>query len=240
MRRFSGYAEMARRFAPKDLNLGDAFWSSQGWQIWDGREFYPALSSKGWAPADLMRSLDLTPLAGYLKPPQSGRAIMVEMQAATAESRITQANIGLAEHWDLSANIDGDTYTIARIPRGVSARILQRYDTEGGAVFVYDRSDTRSLTRVVVRTRRVAGIWDYYGNPPPTPEPQPKSPQDKALDDFIAKRKAKREAKPTIEPDTREQTLTRQHGQSLDRAMSKLAPHHHDMHTRLMPFKVVL
>lgn len=87
-----------------------------------------------------------------------------------------------------------------------------------------------------------------------TTEP-PKSPQDKALDDFIAKRKAKREAggigssgwvtdlmkgsqwTPDEAKAIARQRAERERSETLDRAMSKLAPHALPIHERLMATK---
>ena len=73
---------------------------------------------------------------------------------------------------------------------------------------------------------------------PTAPSPE-KSPQDKALDDFIAKRKAKRVEPPGPTPSAPwpgfdVPTSTER---ALDRAMRRLSFHEQDIHTRLMPYR---
>jgi hypothetical protein len=79
---------------------------------------------------------------------------------------------------------------------------------------------------------------------PPAPSPE-KSPQDKALDEFIAKRKAKRDRvwdgpfETTWQGVTwtRTPTAEEKRAEDLDRAMSKLAPHEVEIHERVMPYR---
>jgi len=76
---------------------------------------------------------------------------------------------------------------------------------------------------------------------PPAPSPE-KSPQEKALEDFIAKRKAKREVvKPAGNvigngPGVPDPTYHKDMWH-LDRAMRRLSFHEQDIHTRLMPYR---
>ena len=79
---------------------------------------------------------------------------------------------------------------------------------------------------------------------PPAPSPE-KSPQEKALDDFIAKRKAKREGagvfggigRDAEDAEMRRAIKEEADGRTLDRAMRRLSFHEQDIHTRLMPYR---
>lgn len=73
---------------------------------------------------------------------------------------------------------------------------------------------------------------------PPAPSPE-KSPQDKALDDFIAKRKAKREVAKGWDVNSAGAPDPSYHKDMyhLDRAMRRLSFHEQDIHTRLMPYR---
>ena len=113
---------------------------------------------------------------------------------------------------------------------------------------------TRCHGRVGLEYRvedRCSGVIGMYGMDydfdwvPPAPSPE-KSPQEKALDDFIAKRKAKREGgAPGYGWDTSEESTKAyrrerkeiEDGQALDRAMRRLSFHEQDIHTRLMPYR---
>lgn len=91
-----------------------------------------------------------------------------------------------------------------------------------------------------MRPNRMYGMdYDFDWVPPaPSPEPE-KSPLDKALEDFVAKRKAKREKQ--IEPGMvgqAPQSERQWHTErALDRAMRRLSFHEQDIHTRLMPYR---
>lgn len=83
--------------------------------------------------------------------------------------------------------------------------------------------------------------WDavMYGFDwvPPAPSPE-KSPQERALDDFIAKRKAKRDAPPNCTvPGSVVFDNSTSTERALDRAMRRLSFHEQDIHTRLMPYR---
>ena len=79
---------------------------------------------------------------------------------------------------------------------------------------------------------------------PPAPSPE-KSPQEKALEDFIAKRKAKREGagvfggigRDAEDAEMRRAIKEEADGRILDRAMRRLSFHEQDIHTRLMPYR---
>ena len=73
---------------------------------------------------------------------------------------------------------------------------------------------------------------------PPAPSPE-KSPQEKALDDFIAKRKAKRVEPPGPSPQIiwRGEPQPTDCERALDRAMRRLSFHEQDIHTRLVPYR---
>ena len=88
-----------------------------------------------------------------------------------------------------------------------------------------------------------------YPNKILTPEeasclpPEP-SPADRALDEFVARRVAKRDKPaPTYVgskkwmDDRRKETRDKLNSDAIDRAMSQLCPHDTDIHTRLMPYR---
>lgn len=88
-----------------------------------------------------------------------------------------------------------------------------------------------------VITPDLARMYGWEVDPPAAPIPE-KSPLDKALEDFVAKRKAKREANGC----DLEQVIDRavkdaEAGHALDRAMQKLSPHEVLFHERLMPYR---
>ena len=76
---------------------------------------------------------------------------------------------------------------------------------------------------------------------PPAPSPE-KSPQEKALDDFIAKRKAKREGSAPgygwdVNSAGAPDPSYHKDMYHLDRAMRRISFHEQDIHTRLMPYR---
>lgn len=63
-------------------------------------------------------------------------------------------------------------------------------------------------------------------------------PADRALDDFTARRKAKREVNPAPSvTDILHEALNRRSADILSRALSTPLPHDPDIHTRLMPWR---
>lgn len=69
--------------------------------------------------------------------------------------------------------------------------------------------------------------------------PREKSPQERALDDFIAKRKARREAPVPVDisDDMNRRVKERNDGEALGRALSKAYVHHTPAPNRIMPWK---
>lgn len=113
-----------------------------------------------------------------------------------------------------------------------------RYPTLGeleGDLWLFDATRPRAW-------QLIHGIWIELDE---AVEPE-KSPIDKALDDFIAKRKAKREVTRHPGPTKTspyDDDFPRPPTESeiaLDRACQKLAPHHHTIAERLMPYRVEL
>ena len=96
--------------------------------------------------------------------------------------------------WVLRVNLDGDLVELARIPYGVMVGVVFKdYDpAEGVWSITYSRSDV-GLCRHGYRSGKANRMYGFPDDPFTPPTPEEKSPQDKALDDFIAKRKAKRE-----------------------------------------------
>lgn len=93
--------------------------------------------------------------------------------------------------------------------------------------------------------RNLVYVPDYdFDWVPPAPSPE-KSPQEKALEDFIAKRKAKREGagvfggigRDAEDAEMRRAIKEEADGRMLDRAMRRLGFHEQDIHTRLMPYR---
>ena len=111
-------------------------------------------------------------------------------------------------------------------------------DSIGRLQHVFDRGSDDP--RIMYHTE-IGSIWPIENGPP---EPE-KSPQDRALDDFIARRKAKREKAEALERAGAhipydQTTRQRETEDALDRACQKLAPHHHTIAERLMPYRVEL
>ena len=147
----------------------------------------------------------------------------------TLNHKPPRPSVRLTSPWGAWCQVElvaGDVKIVSHSPDALAGAIFK---TERGAEWWSDNKCVAS------------GIWDYYGTTPPAPEPQPQSPQDKALDDFIAKRKAKRDdarAREFDEQMERNREKFNRDADALGNAMSKLAPHHHDMHTRVMPYRV--
>lgn len=87
--------------------------------------------------------------------------------------------------------------------------------------------------------RMYGPIWTEEDEPKPQPE---KSPVDKAIDEMMAKRKAKRDS--ATADNEAEATNDRwkvskedRDGRALSDAMNKLAPHDVAIHERLMPYR---
>ena len=129
-------------------------------------------------------------------------------------------------------------------------------DSIGRLQHVFDRGSADP--RIMYHTE-IGSIWTHSGRrhelqavgwvdigPIDPIEPEPTNPIDKALDDFIAKRKAKREVTRHPGPTKTspyDDDFPRPPTESeiaLDRACQKLAPHHHTIAERLMPYRVEL
>lgn len=151
-----------------------------------------------------------------------------------------QKFMGGGDCWDLFATLgDGRRVVIDRIPNGVTVEAIYKEFDEAARCwqFYYLRSD-RGLCHA-------AYGMDYdFDWVPPAPSPE-KSPQEKALEDFIAKRKAKREGagvfggigRDAEDAEMRRAIKEEADGRILDRAMRRLSFHEQDIHTRLMPYR---
>jgi len=220
---------------PAHLRPGDCYWSSQGWQQWDGRDFQRVPSGGSHSQAAMLHALDLSPLGKHL----AGRPTFNRISRPVAEARL--------EH-------QGKRVVVTRFGDG-RCSVFRDNDTSGsveitGDVVVWKDDRRVPLCRALFGPPASA-IWDYYNNPPPKP-PEEKTPIDKAIDEMMAKRKAKRKAKreapigtagpfgpgtPEFEEFNRAQKEFRD-GEALDRALSKAFVHHVAFADRILPYRV--
>lgn len=188
----------------------------------NGEDWLHRLTSHRWEKIGNMADLDFSPLSKFMN---SGRA----------KARSGRELLAMALPKTRREMIDE---IMRKLKRGnLEARAPM---TEDGEIW-YNPYNKRTY-----RFSDCLDMWIEF-EPESAPEPE-KSPADRAHDDFIARRKAKREIAdsgwggtqwtPEEIAQIKRRRAAEETAQSLGRAVSRAAPHHTEIHERVMPYRL--